>query len=92
MSYFQPTDMPDRRYFLFLEKGGGQRLVELTSSALLGQIPIIEKFVKGQTWERSLHHPMNFTQDYTAALPKVPNKKGRFRNTLMAPTKKVEQA
>ncbi|HNB31685.1 MAG TPA: P-loop NTPase, partial [Saprospiraceae bacterium] len=92
MSYFQPTDMPDRRYFLFGE-GGGRRLVELTSSALLGKIPIIEKIRERADLGKvfAVSSDELYAEIYRSIAEKL-NKRVAFRNTLMAPTKKVEQA
>ena len=92
MSYFQPTDMPDRRYFLFGE-GGGQRLVELTSSALLGQIPIIEKIrERADLGKVSAVSPDEFYAGLYRSIAEKLNKRVAFRNTLMKKKKKVEQA
>lgn len=41
MSYFSPTDQPDKKYFLF-GKDGGKQLAEQFNLPLLGQIPIVE--------------------------------------------------
>lgn len=41
MSYFSPTDNPDKKYYLF-GKGGGQLLAEQFKLPLLGEIPLVE--------------------------------------------------
>ena len=42
MSYFSPSDMPDKKYYLF-GKGGGQKLAEQYQLPLLGQLPMVEQ-------------------------------------------------
>lgn len=40
MSWFTPEKHPDEKYFIF-GKGGGEKMVELTKSKLLAQIPLV---------------------------------------------------
>ncbi len=42
MSYFSPTDIPDKKYYLF-GKDGGKNLAEEFNLPLLGQIPLMEE-------------------------------------------------
>ncbi|MEY3050946.1 MAG: hypothetical protein RLY31_731 [Bacteroidota bacterium] len=46
MAWFTPEDMPDRKYFIFGE-GGGKKMVQLSRSMLLGQIPIVQGIREG---------------------------------------------
>lgn len=46
MSYFTPSDLPEKKYYLF-GKEGGKRLAELYDLPLLGQIPIEETIREG---------------------------------------------
>ncbi len=39
MSWFTPHELPDSKYFIFGE-GGGEKLVRMSGSMLLGQVPI----------------------------------------------------
>ncbi|MFT4522798.1 MAG: ATP-binding protein involved in chromosome partitioning [Bacteroidia bacterium] len=41
MSYFSPSDQPDKKYYLF-GRGGGKALAEETKVPLLGEIPFTE--------------------------------------------------
>ncbi len=42
MSYFSPSDQPEKQYYLF-GRGGGERLSMETSLPLLGEIPLVEE-------------------------------------------------
>lgn len=42
MSYFTPSDLPDKKYYLF-GKGGGKALSEEFSVPFLGELPIMEQ-------------------------------------------------
>jgi ATP-binding protein involved in chromosome partitioning len=42
MAFFTPTDMPDKKYFIF-GKGHGEEFAKQLDVPLLGQIPIVEK-------------------------------------------------
>lgn len=46
MSWFTPAELPDHKYFIFGE-GGGEALAQLTSSPLLGQIPLVQGVREG---------------------------------------------
>lgn len=46
MSYFTPSDMPEKKYFIF-GKDGAQKLVDEFSTNILGQIPIEEGVCQG---------------------------------------------
>lgn len=41
MSWFTPAELPENKYFIF-GKGGGEKMVELSNSTLLGKIPLIQ--------------------------------------------------
>lgn len=92
MAYFQPTDMPDKKYYIF-GSGGGERLSKLTQSSFLGQIPIIEALREradlGKVFESNSSdiYPLIYQQ-----IAEKINKKVALRNIILAPTKKVEQA
>ena len=46
MSYFTPTELPDKKYYIF-GKDGGKNLAEEFDIPFLGQIPIIESIREG---------------------------------------------
>ncbi len=45
MAYFTPSDMPDKKYYIF-GKETGQRFADQLGVPLLGQIPIVEKIAE----------------------------------------------
>lgn len=45
MAFFTPTDMPDKKYFIF-GKGHGEQFAAELKVPLLGQIPIVEKITE----------------------------------------------
>ncbi|NOT36723.1 MAG: Mrp/NBP35 family ATP-binding protein [Saprospiraceae bacterium] len=92
MSWFQPLDMPDKKYYIFGE-GGGERLASLTNTTFFGQIPIVEKIREradsGKVFEMQAGE--FYAEIYKEIAQKI-DKKVTLRNMVMAPTKKVEQA
>ncbi len=46
MAFFTPTDMPDKKYYIF-GKGHGEEFAKELGVPLLGQIPIVEKIAEG---------------------------------------------
>lgn len=46
MSWFTPEELPDNKYYIFGE-GGGERIANMSSSVLLGQIPLIQGIREG---------------------------------------------
>ena len=46
MSYFTPTELPDKKYYIF-GKDGGKNLAEEFDIPFLGQIPIVESIREG---------------------------------------------
>jgi ATP-binding protein involved in chromosome partitioning len=46
MSWFTPEDLPERKYYLF-GQGGGKKMVQLSNSMLLGQVPIVQGIREG---------------------------------------------
>lgn len=43
MSYFIPSDAPEKRYYIF-GQGGGRRIAQESNLPFLGEIPLLEKF------------------------------------------------
>lgn len=46
MAYFTPAELPNNKYHIF-GQGGGKKLAKLSSSMLLGQIPIVQSICDG---------------------------------------------
>ena len=46
MSWFTPADLPDRKYLIFGEGGGG-KLAKMSDSVLLAQVPLVQDFREG---------------------------------------------
>ncbi len=46
MAWFSPSDMPERKYYIF-GRGGAARYAELAGLELLGKVPIVESVVEG---------------------------------------------
>ena len=92
MSWFQPLDQPDKKYFIF-GQNGGQRLAHITHSSLIGQVPLIEKI--RQRSDEGLAFELDEHDIYPALFESMAialHKKVELRNLTLAPTKKVEQA
>ncbi len=90
MAYFTPSDMPDKKYFIF-GKGGGSRLAEEHNLPLIGQIPIIEKIREGgdNGMPVSLQHDTPETEAFDL-LAQVTARNVAMRNANIPATKKVE--
>lgn len=88
MSWFEPDDMPGKRYFIFGE-GAGQRLAEKTHSSLLGQIPIKEgmrqSFDKGQAFQLDSYYSELFKTIILKLKEKID-----IRNLIYAPSQIVQ--
>ncbi len=46
MSWFTPKELPDNKYYLF-GQGGGEKMAQLSKSALLGQVPLVQGVREG---------------------------------------------
>jgi ATP-binding protein involved in chromosome partitioning len=46
MSYFIPSELPDKKYYIF-GKDGGKRLAEEYDLPFLGQIPLVQSIREG---------------------------------------------
>jgi ATP-binding protein involved in chromosome partitioning len=46
MSYFEPPDLPGRRYYIF-GQGGGERVAKELGVEFLGEVPIDPRVVEG---------------------------------------------
>lgn len=90
MSWFTPAELPQNKYYIF-GKDGGKNLAEKESTALLGQIPLVQSVREGADEGEPIalrdDHVMglafrNLADNLVAAVDK--------RNREMAPTKKVD--
>ncbi len=91
MSWFQPSDSSEKKYYIF-GKGGGERLSNSIKTSFLGQIPIFEKLRERS--DLGLVFECNSEEDYAQIYKSIAEKihqKVALRNIVMAPTKKVEQ-
>lgn len=87
MSWFEPDDQPEKKYYIFGE-GSGQRLAEKTHSALLGQVPIKiglrKSFDLGKAYETDSYYKQIFANIVVQL-----DKKVALRNLLYAPSQIV---
>ena len=88
MSWFTPTEMPDKKYYLF-GSGGGEKLAKYTKSMLLSQIPLVEsagrKADKGEGHFAQIAEMRSpFNKLYDNFLRQL-----ALRNEMLPPTEKV---
>ena len=69
MSYFTPSDMPDKKYFIFGE-GASDDLSKELDIPILGKIPIVEKVREGGDNGRPVSLDENIVSDAFAELTK----------------------
>ena len=90
MAYFVPSDMPDKKYYIF-GQGGGEKMATSLNVPLLGQIPIVEK-VREQSDEGK---PVAADPDSAIGhafidLAAAVAQQVAIRNSTMPPTAQVE--
>lgn len=90
MAYFTPSDLPDRKYFIFGE-GGGTKMAEELQLPLLAQIPIVEQ-VRAQS---DAGNPVATAPESTigkafASMSENVAQQVAIRNSEAPPTKPVE--
>lgn len=89
MSWFQPLDQPEKKYFLF-GKHGGNRLAHFTHATVLGQIPIIESIRErsdtGRVFE-TIHEGPVF--NIYSGIAQNLHEKVQLRNMILSPTQQV---
>ncbi len=92
MSWFTPAELPDNKYFIF-GQGGGQKLVEMSGSSMLGQIPIIQSIREGSdTGVPAVTDEHNPSRPYYIELASNVNRETNLRNEVLNPTKIVERS
>jgi ATP-binding protein involved in chromosome partitioning len=90
MAFFVPSDLPDRKYFLF-GKDGGQRLANDLNVPLLAQIPIVESVGEGgDSGSPIALDRESVTGKAFAALAAEVARQVAIRNSTMPPTVQVQ--
>ncbi|HKK09271.1 MAG TPA: Mrp/NBP35 family ATP-binding protein, partial [Bacteroidales bacterium] len=90
MSYFTPPELPGKKYYLF-GKEGCRNLAEKTNTALLGEIPIVEKIREsGDTGKPVTLEGENAVTKAFDTLAENVIKQVNIRNVEKAPTQKVK--
>jgi ATP-binding protein involved in chromosome partitioning len=92
MAWFTPAELPENKYYIF-GKDGGKKLADELHIPLLGQIPIVQSICEGG--DEGVPVAMNedsitgqaFKQLAVSLVEQV-----EYRNTHLAPTKKVSVA
>ncbi len=88
MSWFEPDDLPGKRYPIFGE-GGGTRLANKTQASLLGQIPIRmgmrQSFDMGEAIKLDAYYSALFKEIVERLISKI-----ELRNLLFAPSQIVQ--
>ena len=90
MSYFTPPELPEKKYFLFGQKGG-LKLAEEFDTQLLGQIPIEIPVREGG--DEGKPTMMQGDSDSKESFSKIADRlveQVNYRNEHLAPTSKVE--
>jgi ATP-binding protein involved in chromosome partitioning len=92
MSWFTPAELPDNKYYLF-GQGGGQRLVDLSGSTLLGQVPIVQSIREGgDKGSPAVLDDENASKQYYLEIASNVNRETNIRNEVLDPTKIVERS
>jgi ATP-binding protein involved in chromosome partitioning len=92
MSWFTPAELPGNKYYLF-GQGGGQKMVELSGSSLLGQIPIIQSIREGgDSGKPAVMDRDNPSSGYYLELAASVHRETSIRNEVLSPTKIVERS
>ncbi len=90
MAYFSPSDMPEKKYYIF-GQGGGRKLADEYDTPLLGQIPIVEAI--REAGDSGIPVAMNEDSQQHAAFKFLAETTARniaIRNSGLPQTKKVE--
>lgn len=90
MSYFTPPELPDKKYYLF-GKEGCRNLAKKANTALLGEIPIVEKIRESSdTGKPIMLEGENAVTKAFDTLAENVIKQVNIRNVEKAPTQKVK--
>lgn len=89
MSWFTPAELPNNKYYLFGE-GGGKQLAKMSSSVLLGQVPIVQSIREaGDGGKPIVLHDEPITSEAFMNIAKNTARQVAVRNEILSPTKKV---
>ena len=90
MSWFTPKELPNNKYFLFGE-GGGEKMVELSNSTLLGKIPLIQGIREsGDSGKPAVEQEQDDLSKYFMEVAKNTIDQVNLRNEKQDPTKIVQ--
>ena len=90
MSWFTPEEMPDNKYFIFGE-GGGEKMVKLSESTLLGKVPLIQGIREaGDAGKPAVVQEGSGLQDYFMEVAKNTIHQVTLRNNQKSPTQIVD--
>ncbi len=89
MSWFTPKELPNNKYYLFGE-GGGKKLVKMSGTMLLGQIPIVQGIREaGDQGKPAILGDEPIAKDAFMNMSKNVARQIAVRNEMMPPTKIV---
>jgi ATP-binding protein involved in chromosome partitioning len=90
MSWFTPKELPNNKYYLFGE-GGGKKLVKMSGTMLLGQIPIVQGIREaGDSGKPAIINTKEpIVKDAFMKIVKNTLRQVAIRNEMMPPTKIV---
>lgn len=92
MSWFTPAELPDNKYYIF-GQGGGQKMVELSGSSLLGQVPIFQSIREGgDNGKPAVMDKENPSREFYLEIAASVNRETNIRNEVLNPTKIVERS
>ena len=92
MAWFTPEELPENKYFIF-GSGGGQKLVEMSGSSLLGQVPIIQSIREGgDAGKPAVIDEDNPSRPYYLDIASRVHRETSIRNEVLDPTKIVERS
>ena len=90
MSWFTPKELPNNKYYLFGE-GGGEKMVKLSESSLLGKIPLIQGIREaGDSGKPAIEQQDENLQKHFLEVAKNTIEQVEIRNKKSAATKIVE--
>jgi ATP-binding protein involved in chromosome partitioning len=90
MSWFTPEELPDNKYYIF-GKGGGEKLTKLSSSVLLGKVPLVQSVREGgDSGKPVVCQEGNPLKSVFLNIAHKMAEQVAWRHETLAPTKKVE--
>jgi ATP-binding protein involved in chromosome partitioning len=89
MAWFQPDDLPNRKYHIF-GQGGGEKLADMSNAVLLGQIPIVQSVREGgDSGKPAVLDSANLISRAFMAIAENVLQQVAVRNEMLEPTKLV---